>query len=329
MSEAEYSRIARSAVSSATRSERVVSGRSPASQIFQTPYSWLWLYSVQPWSKRVSSALPCGSMARIRRPGSVFAWRLSAGNANHADTSGLPATASASRSAARRISGPSGMGSHSALSCRSLPRLRGRAGVGALFGQPRRGVLAPIPTFPRERGQEQAGSVQARAHQRGDGMAIGCVEAGQGVRNRDPVGNRMVLVELELEFDAHGFEAEADDPAQLPPVVFALVLEAPGLADAGFETVAHPGHQVGQRRLVLERLQRARQVRHRVVPGGYARRILLVRIPAGRDVGVRAVHDQQRGTGVAGLRIGPGPVAFDTHAFAVATVQHGQVAGER
>ena len=52
----------------------------------------------------------------------------------------------------------------SALLC-SLPRLRGRAGVGALFGQPRRGVLAPIPTFPRRRGKEQerpAGSGQER-----------------------------------------------------------------------------------------------------------------------------------------------------------------------
>ena len=68
ISDAEYSRIALRSVSSATRSERVLSGRSPAWAIFHTPYSWLWLYRVQPWSKRVSSALPCGTMASMRCP---------------------------------------------------------------------------------------------------------------------------------------------------------------------------------------------------------------------------------------------------------------------
>src|SRR5690606_7312955 len=87
-----------------------VSGRSPASAIFHTPESWLWLYIVQPWSKRVRSALPRGVIDSIRRPRRSRSKRLRPGNANSALTSGSPATAAARRSAARRISGPSGTG---------------------------------------------------------------------------------------------------------------------------------------------------------------------------------------------------------------------------
>src|SRR5690606_21066944 len=84
---------------------------SPARATFHTPYSWLWLYSVQPWSKCVSSALPRGSIARMRRPCRPASNGFSAGKANQVDVNGAPATAAARRSAARRISGPSGTAS--------------------------------------------------------------------------------------------------------------------------------------------------------------------------------------------------------------------------
>src|SRR3546814_7912428 len=65
---------------------------------------------VQPLSKRVSSALPCGVIDSMTASRSDFSKRLSAGNANQADTRRSPTTALARRSAARRISGPSGIG---------------------------------------------------------------------------------------------------------------------------------------------------------------------------------------------------------------------------
>src|SRR5688500_16816471 len=107
-SEAEYSRSATSAVSSATRSERLACAGSPGASIRHTPYSWLWLYRVSPLSKQVSRALPCGEMASIRRPTRPGSNGFSAGKANHTRTSSRPTAAAASRSAARRISGPSG-----------------------------------------------------------------------------------------------------------------------------------------------------------------------------------------------------------------------------
>src|SRR3546814_13566115 len=75
-----------------------------------TPWSWLWLYSVQPLSKRVSSALPCDAIDSMTASRSDFSKHLSAGNANQADTRRSPTTPLARRSAARRISGPSGVG---------------------------------------------------------------------------------------------------------------------------------------------------------------------------------------------------------------------------
>src|SRR5690606_12270099 len=47
----------------------------------------------------------------MRRPTSPLSWRFRSGNANSTRTTVLPATASARRSAARRISGPSGTAS--------------------------------------------------------------------------------------------------------------------------------------------------------------------------------------------------------------------------
>src|SRR3546814_20628052 len=75
-----------------------------------TPWSWLWLYSVQPLSKRVSSALPCDVIDSMTASRSDFSKHLSAGNANQADTRRSPTTALARRAAARRLSGPPGVG---------------------------------------------------------------------------------------------------------------------------------------------------------------------------------------------------------------------------
>jgi hypothetical protein len=66
-------------------------------------------YSVQPLSKRVSSALPCGAIDSIRRPSSARWRRCRRGRAKNTDVSGSPTIARASASAARRISGPSGI----------------------------------------------------------------------------------------------------------------------------------------------------------------------------------------------------------------------------
>src|SRR3546814_4579657 len=64
---------------------------------------------VQPLSKRVSSALPCGVIDSMTASRSDFSKHLSPGNANQADTRRSPTTALARRSAARRISAPSGI----------------------------------------------------------------------------------------------------------------------------------------------------------------------------------------------------------------------------
>src|SRR5690606_11200833 len=132
----------------------------------------------------------------------------------------------------------------------------------------------------RSRSIRAAPSVDVPAHQRGDRAAAGRLGAGERTGHRHAVLDRMVLVELELEFDARRLEAEADDAAQLAPVLFAIALEAPRLPDSGFEMPAQARDEVGKTILVIESLQRARQMRHRVVPGRHARGRLLVGVPA-------------------------------------------------
>src|SRR5690606_21689467 len=131
------------------------------------------------------------------------------------------------------------------------------------------------------------------------------------------VGHGVVLAELGLELDPGGLQSEPDDAAQLAAVRLAPWFEAPRLAGGGLEAVAGAGDEVGERGLVLEHLQRAGQVRHGVVPGRHAGGRLLVRVPAGRHVGVRSMHDRERGAGMARLRVGPRPVAFEADAVAV------------
>src|SRR5690606_4334746 len=114
----------------------------------------------------------------------------------------------------------------------------------------------------RSRSIRAAPSVDVVTHQRSHGAAPGRSCIGERVGHRHAVPDRMLLGQLELEFDARRFEAEAGDAAQLAPVVLAIVLETPGLPDRGFEAVAHARDEVGKPILVLEHLQRARQMRH-------------------------------------------------------------------
>jgi len=94
----------------------------------------------------------------------------------------------------------------------------------------------------------------------------------------------MVLAQLELQLHLFDLETEADDGAQFRAMFGTRGIELPGLADTGFEAVADRADQFGQRLGIVEGLQLATQLGSGVVPGGYPRGGLLVRIPAGRDI---------------------------------------------
>src|SRR5690606_38783303 len=96
-----------------------------------------------------------------------------------------------------------------------------------------------------------APSVDVPAHQRGDRAAAWRLGARKRVGHSRAVVDGMVLVELELEFDARRLEAEADDAAQLAPVVFAIVLETPRLPDSGREMPAQARDEVGKAVFVI------------------------------------------------------------------------------
>src|SRR5690606_31244347 len=110
--------------------------------------------------------------------------------------------------------------------------------------------------------------------------------------------------ELELQLDPLRAEAEADDAAQLRSLARIGVVVGPVAANLALEAFAQPRDQAGERGFVGERLQRAVQVRGGVVPGRHPRRFRLVRIPAGGDVVVRAVHDGERLAAMSRLGIG-------------------------
>ena len=112
-------------------------------------------------------------------------------------------------------------------------------------------------------------------------------------------------------------------------VAITVDVESPGAANARFELVAGARDQIGQCCLVVEAFELAAQMRGGVVPGRHARGFDLVRVPARRHIGVRAVDDHQRRPVVRGLRIRSCPVAINVQRVTVASVQHRQLAGVR
>src|SRR5690606_37706483 len=199
-SEAEYSRIAQRAVSSATRSERFVAGRSPAAATFHTPYSWLWLYIVQPWSKRVSMALPRAVIDSMRWPTSSRSKRFSSANANSTRTSGSPTTAAARQSAARRISGPSGMPSdrgHASAVHRKADAVDVGRGRRTQESDDPAGLIGGGEAARRDRGLHVAADVVLAAASLARALAValadapGFGQAGQHVVDGDALGREL------------------------------------------------------------------------------------------------------------------------------------------